>query len=63
MLEIESAMEKVLDLFESIPNKYEYIAQKTPYYNMGATLTDAVLQAGMNYKNVVYPRVYNILNG
>lgn len=61
MLEIESAMEKVLDLFESIPNKYEYIAQKTPYYNMGATLTDAVLQAGMNYKNVVYPRVYNIL--
>lgn len=29
---------------------------------MAATLTDSVLQAGMNYKSVVYPRVYNILS-
>ena len=29
---------------------------------MAATLIDSVLQAGMNYKSVVYPRVYNILS-
>lgn len=28
---------------------------------MGATLTDAVLQAGVNYHNVVYPRVMRII--
>jgi endonuclease III-like uncharacterized protein len=30
------------------------------YNHMGATLTDAVLQAGLNYKTVVYPRVMNV---
>ena len=29
---------------------------------MGATITDAILQAGLNYKNVVYPRIKKILN-
>ncbi len=33
-----------------------------PYHHMGATITDAVLQAGMNYKYVVYPRVLYLLH-
>lgn len=33
-----------------------------PYHHMGATITDAILQAGMNYKNVVYPRVLYLLH-
>lgn len=61
MSEFDSALNKIIDLLELIPHEYEYITQKKPYYNMGATLTDAVLQAGMNYKNVVFPRVCNIL--
>lgn len=62
MDKINNSIQKVIDLFESIPHNYDVITQKTPYYNMAATLTDSVLQAGMNYKTVVYPRIYNILS-
>ena len=61
MIEDDLLLQKVLDLLETIPNEYTPTVQRKPYYNMGATLTDSILQAGMNYKNVVYPRVYNIL--
>lgn len=37
------------------------VTQRKPYYHMGATITDAILQAGLNYHNVVYPRVLKIL--
>ncbi len=30
---------------------------RKPYYHMGATITDVILQAGLNYRSVVYPRV------
>lgn len=40
---------------------FEKILKKEPYFHMGATIIDAILQAGMNYKNVVYPRVLNLL--
>ena len=59
---IEISVQKVVNLLEKIPHNYAEVTQRTPYYNMAATLTDSVLQAGMNYKSVVYPRVYNILN-
>ena len=32
------------------------------YCHMGATLTDTVLQAGLNYRSVVLPRVSRILD-
>ena len=48
--------------FGHAPHGISEFTQRTPYYNMAATLTDSVLQAGMNYKSVVYPRVYNILS-
>jgi endonuclease III len=41
---------------------YENITQRIPYNHMGATITDAILQSGMNYKNVVYPRILEILS-
>lgn len=62
MNNIDISVKKVVDLLEKIPHNFAEITQRTPYYNMAATLTDSVLQAGMNYKSVVYPRVYNILN-
>ena len=37
------------------------VTQRKPYYHMGATITDAILQAGLNYHHVVYPRVLKIL--
>lgn len=40
---------------------FEPITQRTPYYHMGATITDSVLQSGLNYRHVVYPRVLKLL--
>jgi endonuclease III len=49
-------------LVRFIGNKrFEPITQRTPYYHMGATITDSVLQAGLNYRHVVYPRVLRLL--
>ena len=31
------------------------------YHHMGATITDAILQAGLNYRHVVWPRVAHLL--
>lgn len=59
---VEQSIEKIVMLLNKIPSSYQEVSQRTPYYNMAATLTDAVLQACMNYRNVVYPRVRNILN-
>lgn len=59
---LDISVQKVVKLLEKIPHNYAEITQRTPYYNMAATLTDSVLQAGMNYRSVVYPRVLNILN-
>lgn len=62
MNNLDISVQMVIKLLEKIPHNYAEITQRTPYYNMAATLTDSVLQAGMNYKSVVYPRIYNILN-
>ncbi len=40
---------------------FQPITQRTPYYHMGATITDSVLQAGLSYRNVVYPRILKLL--
>lgn len=49
-------------LVEFIKQKeFEPITQRTPYYHMGATITDSILQAGMNYRHVVYPRILKLL--
>ena len=37
------------------------VAKRKPYYHMGATITDSILQAGLNYHHVVYPRVLKLL--
>lgn len=42
--------------------KFETVAQWVPYQHMGATITDAVLQAGVNYQFVVYPRIHKLLS-
>lgn len=58
-------LEKVLKLVDCISkyeNKFEPVTQRTPYYHMGATITDAILQSGLNYRHVVYPRVAKLLS-
>ena len=41
--------------------QFEPVTQHTPYCHMGATITDSVLQSGLNYRHVVYPRVLRLL--
>lgn len=62
MNNLDISVQKVVKLLEKIPHDYAECTQRTPYYNMTATLTDSVLQAGMNYKKVVFPRICNILD-
>lgn len=40
----------------------EYDESRSSYSHMGATITDSVLQAGLNYRTVVYPKVEKLLN-
>jgi hypothetical protein len=42
--------------------KFTPITPRTPYYHMGATIVDSILQAGLNYQYVVYPRVHKLLH-
>ena len=34
---------------------------QTLFYSIGATITDSILQAGLNYQHVVYPRILKLL--
>jgi hypothetical protein len=62
MLE-EDILKYSLELANFISTKdFEPITQRTPYYHMGATIVDSVLQAGLSYRHVVYPRVQKLLN-
>lgn len=55
------AAEKLAAYYVTSSDRFEPVTQRIPYYHMGATITDAILQAGMNYQTVVYPRVLNLL--
>lgn len=58
---IDASVQLVIKMINKIPHEYDQVTQRTPYYNMAATLTDSVLQAGVNYNRVVYPRVRVII--
>ena len=51
----------LIKFFEPSFVNYKY-TKHLPYNHIGATITDLILQAGLNYRTVVYPRVYRILN-
>jgi hypothetical protein len=42
-------------------NQFTLVERGEPYHHMGATITDAILQAGMRYEIQVWPRVQRIL--
>jgi endonuclease III len=58
----QQEIEKVANYVKLVqPSFYPY-RKRLPYNHMGATITDAILQAGLNYKSVVYPRVYELFS-
>jgi hypothetical protein len=53
--------ERVADFVRGLPD-FEMVEDlAVPYNHMGATITDAVLQAGLRYETVVWPRVQRIM--
>ena len=53
--------EKLIQYIAKTEHNFVPITQRTPYKHMGATIVDSILQAGLNYKTVVYPRVKKLL--
>jgi len=54
-----SLPQKLAAYIQAIPALFENSAMEV-YDHMGAVLTDAILQAGLNYKTVVLPRVQKV---
>ena len=52
--EIIKSAEKLINYIKFTKQDFEPVTQRTPYFHMGATIVDAILQAGLNYNNVVY---------
>lgn len=53
--------EKLIQYIYKTKHNFVPVTQRTPYNHMGATIVDSILQAGLNYKTVVYPRVERLL--
>ena len=53
--------EKLIQYIYKTKHNFVPVTQRTPYNHMGATIVDGILQAGLNYKTVVYPRVKKLL--
>ena len=53
--------EKLIQYIAKTEHNFVPVTQRTPYNHMGATIVDGILQAGLNYKTVVYPRVKKLL--
>jgi hypothetical protein len=58
MINLEA--EKLYQYIKTLPN-FKITTKIDCYDHMGAVVVDGILQAGMNYKNVVKPRVIKIL--
>lgn len=53
--------EKLIQYIYKTEHNFAPVTQRTPYNHMGATIVDSILQAGLNYKTVVYPRVKKLI--
>jgi hypothetical protein len=54
---------KLADYMSSVQNFKKIASQpRTIYCHMGATICDTILQAGLNYRTVVAPRISQLLN-
>lgn len=63
MVASTSDSRKLVDFIESLGDFVIRSINNRGYGHMGATITDSILQAGLNYKTVVEPRVRAVLEG
>lgn len=57
---MDSRVTKLVDYIRSL-NGFVFIDEIDAYKHMGAVVVDGILQAGLNYKTVVKPRVEKVL--
>ena len=55
-----SEIGQLIDFINTAGINLDKNIEKRCYYHMGATITDSILQAGLNYRNVVLPRVMHL---
>lgn len=60
--EIDAKAQHLHAFLQGLPTFPEVSETFEPYRHMGATLTDAVLQPGLNYERAVKPRVERVLD-
>jgi endonuclease III len=58
---IDEKEAKVLVQYIRSLTDLQFVGPEVPYGHMGATITDAMLQPGVRYDTVVWPRVKNLL--
>lgn len=61
-MELLGNARQLADFISSLDDFNLNFRSNTTYNHMGATLSDAILQSGLNYRNVVLPRIRRILN-
>jgi hypothetical protein len=59
--DLKMKAQQLTEYFHNLKDFPEIGGVAEPYGHMGATLSDAALQAGVNYRHTVEPRVRNIL--
>ena len=58
-MDIDQKSRMIVSYINGLPD-FRFISAMEPYHHMGATLTDAMFQAGVNYHNAVEPRINKI---
>lgn len=56
---VENKVALLINYIKSLPD-FNIVAPDIPYYHMGATIADAMLQAGVTWETVVSPRIQRL---
>jgi hypothetical protein len=59
-MNVDNKAKSLARYISTLPD-FSYVEPDIPYNHMGATIIDAILQPGLNYKAVVKPRIDEIL--
>ncbi|MCY2924411.1 MAG: hypothetical protein NT031_03080 [Planctomycetota bacterium] len=61
-MSVAADAKKLAFFASSLDGFASFVAPRQPYGHMGGTITDTILQAGMNYRTVVQPRVQSLID-
>lgn len=59
-MKVDDKAQALVNYIKSLGEDFQFIDDVGVYHHMGALITDAILQAGINYEHVVLPRVRHV---